>query len=144
MHNTQKTIGVMVGLVVLFGVGLAFFPEPAAVTETPPSASGSEPAPPPVAYTDQQIFDTRDQGTNRPECVGVRARAMQLPTWMRSGLPVVFGCASAVETQIWEMEKQQQIQQLQLQQQQWQLQQQQRMEMIPSYEYPDYPDMELP
>jgi hypothetical protein len=62
--------------------------------------------PPPVVYTDQQIIDSRDQGPNRPECAGVRARAMQVPTWLRAGLHDLFGCAT-VEDRLDELERQQ-------------------------------------
>jgi hypothetical protein len=77
--------------------------EPTAVVEATP-----EPAPPPMVYTDQQIFDSRDQGPNRPECAGVRARAMQVPTWLRAkaSLLEIFGCAT-VEDRLDQLELEQ-------------------------------------
>jgi hypothetical protein len=75
--------------------------EPTAVVEATP-----EPAPPPMVYTDQQIIDSRDQGPNRPECAGVRARAMQVPTWLRTSFFDVFGCAT-VEDRLDQLELEQ-------------------------------------
>jgi hypothetical protein len=65
-------------------------PEPTAVAEPLPAASGSEP----VVYTDQQILESRDQGPYRPECVTARSRSMQVPDWMRTSFLDSFGCAT--------------------------------------------------
>jgi hypothetical protein len=110
-------------------------PEPTptpAVAESFPNPSGSEP----VVYTDHQIFDSRAQGPNRPECATVRAKKlMTVPTWMRSGLLVVYGCATAVEAQLYELERQQQIQAQQLRQQQlWQRMEQRGQSLDELYE----------
>jgi hypothetical protein len=77
-------------------------PEPTAVAEPLPAASGSEP----MVYTDQQILESRDQGPYRPECAGVRARAMTVPTWLRGDFFEVFGCAT-VEDRLDQLERQQ-------------------------------------
>jgi hypothetical protein len=146
MHNTQKIIGAVCGVVlfVLFAVGLAYFPEPAAVAETPPAASGSEPAPTPMIYTYQQIYDTQAYGPNRPECTFFRQHVLasepydgstwaarpetshtlsEQEYWIRQ-----YGCTT-IEERLNELE----------QAQKWE-----GMNDMYEYQPPEYPDMELP
>jgi hypothetical protein len=52
--------------------------------------------PEPVFYTDQQIFDTKAKGPNRPECAFVKQqKAPTVPLWMLGDLLDIYGCATA-------------------------------------------------
>jgi hypothetical protein len=47
-----------------------------------------------TAYSDQELYESRAEGPNRPECEVVRQRAMRLASWLRINFLNAFGCAT--------------------------------------------------
>jgi hypothetical protein len=64
-------------------------------------------SPGPVSYSDQELYERRAEGPNRPECEVVRQRAARnVPTWMELNFISAFGCLTPVEEQILKLDKQ--------------------------------------
>jgi hypothetical protein len=60
-----------------------------------------------AAYTDQQLYESRAEGPNRPECEVVRQRAARnVPTWLELNFISAFGCLTPVEERIRKLENQ--------------------------------------
>ena len=60
-----------------------------------------------AAYTDQQLYESREEGPNRPGCDAIRARAARnVPTWLELNFISAFGCLTPVEERIRKLENQ--------------------------------------